>query len=331
MTPMKAPPRLGSCRFLALGCLLAAVLFLDPASRAIRRLVRHGASANDNGVLGRIYGHQTASSAQSIQSIHLIGERHSGTKWITSHLQQCFGDQLPVFNRYTRWKHWFQKDDVDDDKSQEEGRNYHPTNSSLVVAMFRDPIDWVNSMRKKPYHSPVHYGLDWTEFVRKPWTMERGSADAELAWWGNTNEAECLHRFSYNEVVPCSPMDRNMYNGTINGRVVGVTYELNHDGSGRPYDSILDLRRDKIQNFLSVANFDGVKAFLPVQLEQLVSRGTRALIEEIETISGVKAACYPSPALAKPSKKLNASYVRWMNEHVDWEVEKLVGYSRRDL
>jgi len=29
-------------------------------------------------------------------SISLIGERHSGTNWITDHLQECFGDQLQV-------------------------------------------------------------------------------------------------------------------------------------------------------------------------------------------------------------------------------------------
>lgn len=28
--------------------------------------------------------------------IHLIGERHSGTKWISNHLQDCFGTQVPV-------------------------------------------------------------------------------------------------------------------------------------------------------------------------------------------------------------------------------------------
>ena len=29
-------------------------------------------------------------------TIHLIGERHSGTNWITDHLMDCFGDQIEV-------------------------------------------------------------------------------------------------------------------------------------------------------------------------------------------------------------------------------------------
>jgi ABC-type microcin C transport system permease subunit YejE len=28
--------------------------------------------------------------------IHLIGERHSGTNWITDHLKACFGHAVPV-------------------------------------------------------------------------------------------------------------------------------------------------------------------------------------------------------------------------------------------
>lgn len=73
-----------------------------------------------------------------IKSINLIGERHCGTKFMTKHLQDCFGDQVEVLNRYTRWKHWFQYDDRDSDKKSHKvlkSRNYHPTNSSIVVAM----------------------------------------------------------------------------------------------------------------------------------------------------------------------------------------------------
>ena len=31
-----------------------------------------------------------------VASINLIGERHSGTNWITDHLVDCFSDQIPV-------------------------------------------------------------------------------------------------------------------------------------------------------------------------------------------------------------------------------------------
>ena len=73
-----------------------------------------------------------------IKRINLIGERHCGTKFMTKHLEECFGDQVEVLNRYTRWKHWFQFDDRVSDKNHTvNSRNYHTTKSSLVVAMFR--------------------------------------------------------------------------------------------------------------------------------------------------------------------------------------------------
>ena len=35
-------------------------------------------------------------SVNNVASITLIGERHSGTNWITDHLRECFGDELKV-------------------------------------------------------------------------------------------------------------------------------------------------------------------------------------------------------------------------------------------
>mmetsp|Transcript_34614 Transcript_34614/g.66390 ORF Transcript_34614/g.66390 Transcript_34614/m.66390 type:complete len:174 (-) Transcript_34614:775-1296(-) len=61
-----------------------------------------------------------------VTNIALIGERHSGTNWITDHLQDCFGEDILVRVSYSRYKHWFQTD-----------YNAIPTKSTVVVAMFR--------------------------------------------------------------------------------------------------------------------------------------------------------------------------------------------------
>ena len=266
--------------------------------------------------------------SSTIKSINLIGERHSGTKWITSHLKDCFGEQILVQNRYTRFKHWFQ---YDDDISKDE-ENYHPTNSSLVVSIFRDPYDWVDAMIRKPYHSPNHFDLEWKEFVTTPWTIGyRWRGDEDIIRTGTQDNATCMHRFSFNEIIPCSELDRNMNNITRNGNKVGVVYELNHDGSGKAYGSILELRRDKVKNFLNVAKFDGVASFIPVRYEELVSRGTRELIGQIENITGIHAKCKVAPPGEPRTKVLDYDYMQWMSEHIDWEVENLIGYSRRDI
>lgn len=312
-----------------MGFLLASILFNHPVILPYGKPTRNITPAQPKGVDERsldeddFFSFDEERPKHSIKSINLIGERHCATKWMTSHLEDCFGDQVEVLSSYTRQKHWFQYAD----RGTKDSRNYHHPNSSLVVAMFRDPYDWLDSMRVRPYHSPNHFDLDWKRFVTTPWTMARGHGDQQLVQSGSQYNATCMHRFSFNEVVPCSRLDRNMYNDTYHNKTVGVNYELNHDGSGQPYDSIVDLRRDKINNFLDIANFDGVASFLPVQFEFMVSRGTSELIGLVENITGLQAHCKRAPPRPLRPKDLDAEFIKWVTYNVDWEVEKLIGYT----
>ena len=65
--------------------------------------------------------------------IILLGERHSGTNWITNYLKDCFitnNSNITVRESYTRFKHWFQEDDI----------SVVEEDSAVVVSMFRDPM-----------------------------------------------------------------------------------------------------------------------------------------------------------------------------------------------
>ena len=163
--------------------------------------------------------------------------------------------------------------------------------------------------------------------------MERGPADRHLMEESgngtNVADVECEHRFDYSEVVPCSRLDRNMYNGTMNGKQVGITYELSHDRSGRPYDSIVDLRWDKIRNFLDVANCCGVRALFPVRFEDAIEQGTTELLKQLEEATGLKAQCDGTPPSKHRPKKVSSEYKQWMKRNVDWETEGLIGYTPR--
>ncbi len=217
-------------------------------------------------------------------------------------------------NKYSNWKHWFQEDDI----------QKFPEQSAVVVAMFRDPYDWVEAMRVEPHHAHSHIimpqsvdewkkeyswkrqggqALEWKEFVTKPWI----------------GKAKRLHE--------------------IHG-LADNFYELQWDGSGRAYSSIIDLRRDKIINHLSVANFVGTRAFLPMRYEDLNANGTSTLLQSIEEAAGVKAKCSALLGKAGRRRRLNAKkitkhaelpegFIDWMNEFVDWEVESRIGYHRR--
>lgn len=134
-----------------------------------------------------------------IERIVLLGERHSGTNWITDHLDECFGDRVivsipfccmlslllcnsyiyispfsihhlypQVNNEYTRYKHWFQEDTIS------------PPDSAIVVAMFRDPIDWVDAMRWEPHHAHdhLHFKPNYTREVGRVIVQEKEATNA---------------------------------------------------------------------------------------------------------------------------------------------------------
>jgi hypothetical protein len=103
---------------------------------------------------------------KSEYGIHIVGERHTGTSWLQLHLDQCFGDQVKIYDRLSRHKYWFQFDD--------ELKDY-----GLVIATFRNAYDWVNAMRREPLHAPIHYDISLnqpmivTDFLSTPWIPPR--------------------------------------------------------------------------------------------------------------------------------------------------------------
>jgi hypothetical protein len=276
----------------------------------------------------------------------------------------CFFVTPQVNNEYTRYKHWFQEDTL------------QTKNSAVVVSMFRDPMDWVEAMRWEPHHALDHLHfrnnsqvelvriepteddkwwwqiadkMQWKEFVTKPWVGRRGPNDEKLAQTRVGNESsECLDRYHFVDATPCSPEDSPIMRG-----LGEYKYEYKNDGSERGFNSILDLRRDKIMNHLSVAGFSGTRAFLPYRFEELKANGTAALLRDVEEATGLKAKCSAiygkendteghviqaqsvrhrrlAEKVITKKRELSAVYIKYMNKFVDWEVEKLIGYYPRE-
>eukprot|EP00978_Attheya_sp_CCMP212_P002045 scaffold4212_cov52-Attheya_sp.AAC.4 len=247
------------------------------------------------------------SSPPKAQQIFFIGERHSGTNWMFDHLVECFGDDIKLSNSMTRWKHWFQYEDP------------LRIQNALVIAQFRHPYDWVHGMFEYAHHSPAHFKMsNWKPFVTKPWTMERPADDLQPEN-ATFDEPICRSRAFYNDIMPCLQNSTNYY------------YELRRDGSGLPYDSIVDLRRDKILNFLNVSQFEGVTYFRRIRYEDQVIHGTAEFLTHIEGLTGVKAKCTPLPPHVLDRKPMDPRFIRWMNNHVDWETENLIGYEKLDV
>lgn len=253
-------------------------------------------------------------------SINLLGERHSGTNWITDHLVDCFGKQIPVESEFTAYKHWFQFDDAT-------VRN----DNAVVIAMFRDPYDWVEAMHERPHHAHDHIGMGWKDFVSKPWVGSRGPKDQEKmerakAEGNHIGKQGCLAGYEFDKVVPCSAEDSVIIDGYSS-----LMYELRQDGSHRAYDSIIELRTQKILNFLQVPKFHGVKAFFPERYEALKLRGTADFLKQLESVTGLKADCqaFPETGMIK-HKNVDQEYMEWINKYHNWNVEAMIGYAKRD-
>ena len=210
--------------------------------------------------------------------------------------------------------------------------------------MFRDPYDWVEAMRIYPHHSHDHLQwlhphtnistgwqqmanpLGWKAFVTKPWIGRRGSKDKEIGKSREKmNNIVCMDNYTYVDAAPCTEEDSPYVKG-----LGQYKYEYQHDGSERGFSSIIDLRRDKIMNILSVANFLGTRAFLPFRYEDLDVNGTSELLRSVEEATGLEAKCNATIGKALTTYNvLPGDYIRWMNQYVDWEVESRIGYSQR--
>ena len=258
------------------------------------------------------------------QRIALLGERNTGTRWMTSQLEKCF-PTIKVSSRLLRWKHWFQEDDH---------KSHKPT---LVIAQFRNVFEWTEAMRKVPHHAPYHLSLEWKEFVTKPWTMPRPKRD-EI--YKESNEQKCYEKFRYNELISCVEGSRDDKDYKKWAKTTGFRtdndfsghkpiYELKQDGSGDPFGSILEMRAAKIKNFLSLKDWDWVQDSIPVRYEKLLSEGTDFLISEIEEKLQITRSCEAvPPQTSRKKRSLDPDYVEWMKENVDWETETLIGYTK---
>lgn len=263
-----------------------------------------------------------------ITRISLLGERNSGTNWMYGELNKCFNDtSLKVKRTLTRYKHWFQDEKVANNKNQ-----------TIVIALVRDPYYWVDAMRRKPHHATVHIHLTWKDFVTKPWTMERVGHDLEIKGINVTNIAPadikpdflCQEKFQYHQVNSCikNPFPEGYFGRKRHWSEQQPTYEMHYD-TGEPYNNILELRADKIINLLSTAEYRFVQDYLLVNYEELVRKGTDYVIRHIEEKTGVKALCEPYPARKNHApRSLDPKFVKWISDHMDWDVENLIGYKK---
>ena len=214
-----------------------------------------------------------------------------------------------------RPSHWFQSPNIPIEE---------PT---IVLPLFLNPYHWVDTMRTSPHYTPAHKQMEWVQFVSTPWTIHRSKEELDLK--SNAKDGEpikCQLGFQYNEVISCLDQQDQL------GKEAPI-YELKVDGTGRPYNTILQLRHDKILNWLNTTNWNNVEFVHPVQYELLTKPGgLLSVMKVIEIKTRIKSACENQDIA-----NINApifwhdvpnEYISWMRMNVMWDVEYRIGYDQ---
>ena len=193
-------------------------------------------------------------------------------------------------------------------------------------------------MKEVPHHASDHLDLPWEEFVTKTWTMERLAKDElwrehQLQEHNDTGRI-CQEHFHYHEIVSCltRPYPEGYWGSHRTHRFSQHQpfYEMKvNDPLGRPYSNILQMRADKIRNFVESGTYSNVKGFWHYQYEYLLKTGTADLVEKIERVTGRKRnpdTCTIYEPQDRRKRKMDPAFFDYMIDHVDWEAEALIGY-----
>jgi hypothetical protein len=135
----------------------------------------------------------------------------------------------------------------------------------------------------------------------------------------------------YRDIISCDiePLPHAYYNHTIRYSEHQPFYEMRNDGSGEPYANLLELRTDKIRNFMTVADYQGVADLWVLQYEYLVHKGTQHLVDRVAEWTGITPRCAAKPPQNRKPKKsrtIPPDFARHVRKHLNWTVEKWIGY-----
>ena len=271
-----------------------------------------------------------------LRHIHIVGERHSGTKFLTKELQKCFPRHSPDFTfrvhrDFLRSKHFFQPILAG-----------HDLAASVVIVVVRDPVDWIAAMREKPYHSPSHVQtlndtgftpLPWRDFVQRPWTLQGNDKDEWELEPYPTDETICQENFHRKEVIPCEYNETSGKLAEPFVRGFAPLYEMRRDGTAKPFSSILELRTEKILNFvLELPTLLDLSGFMIVRYEDVLRNGTQFVLDQLQDILQLDTAHMRRCRKVSPqperlgSRPIPFDFRQYIREHIDSDMEHLLGY-----
>ena len=159
--------------------------------------------------------------------------------------------------------------------------------------------------------------------------MERFGLDLEMSESGieKRDGMVCQENFVYRDLISCHtrPYPKGFFN-KLRYSQHQPFYEMRNDGSGEPFDNILELRAAKIRNFLDTRMYKGVEDLWTLSYEDLLNNGTSVIISRLEEIIGARSTCMPIPKQQRKKRNISPGLFEHLMHNLDWKSKNMVGY-----
>lgn len=255
----------------------------------------------------------------SIQKIHILGERNSGTKYIGNLLRAAFGSRystasngpkheladftteyernIPIY----RFKHMFRHDLLNATEEAE----VEKMTQTLWLLVVRNPCDWIDAMYRLPWHLCPQGKIDWcrrqSKVDRIGQTLRMSRKDFMQVNWTDWNEVKRL------------PLDRNVEDYSYHKIFALRTHKL------RLMMQLIKLHPHNIQ----VVHLNDVAKRSEVFIQELVDTFGLELYPRFNT-------SFPRRSQVKTSICLPEKEWAIAQKEIDWELEAFFGFSQLD-
>jgi hypothetical protein len=235
----------------------------------------------------------------SIASAYVYGERNSGTNYVQNLiLRNCVhatsGARLhnPDNRATLGWKHGFPS-------------LIGAPSDVLAIVVYRDPIAWLHSMMRNPWHGAQHlHGLPFSQFIREEW-----AAMVDDTRFGVTESSPIWHREMMSERDPATGL-----------RFANVMRLRNAKNRGF---ATLDHR---FSNILRV-NYESVLANPEVFLNALCATYGLRRLDQFDPIIHDRGLPTRGNYTAAPLPFTNAADLDFIRSELDLDLEASLGYS----
>lgn len=230
---------------------------------------------------------------RKLTNYQIFGERNSGTNYLEKLLSHNI--ELSSTNDFG-YKHWFIKNHYprgpkNITTDNECLKKLSHSNETLFIYIVREPLGWLQSMHRTPWHAPNHSGLTFSEFIRKPWICYERTAPVE---------------HGIDSQTPWFPSKDG-------------TFQI------EKAKNICDLRNLKNQHFLSL---DGdVKNFFIIRQDQLLEDLTFMIEKFGLKLKNYKIEL-PDYRPPVPAQEIALSDLEFIKRELDLRLENLLGFGK---